>query len=432
MPRTSRMSVAIVTALTVGVWQHAQSDGAGTFQQEIFFLREASGGVLVVGAPCGPTPRSLVIATGPAESPESVVRNVAQVINASQWPLCLHGSSVDVAEADGNRLTTRASILFTAGTETGLGIPPPPVFLTADCDVDKGELRLSWENGGKYERVDLWMSAYVLDHVDGGVTSHIFPLERLLTSRAVSSYFEQSGHFLCRLTTTIVAKDRLSNDSFQALSLPSGLAEVEVRPSSMAEVYRSPFTGGVAPNWRSWHDTSQNAPVFRQETRWDPNEGSHRDVRRPQDAPYYQVIEAQKGVVDGGLYRKFLGLTPGKRYKLNMRLQPTREGPGEDALLTVNALCAPSNAGSLTAQQMTAQAVLSAAPGGSQFKQEVPFQRNSSRRWLQLDKLKDVEPDAHTVTMPEGCDTLHVWLRLQSNGAHATVGMDWVELSKVD
>jgi hypothetical protein len=422
--------LASLLASTLGHLLAAAQPIDRDWPQQLHFSENATGGVFGFSRNNGPTPPVMDIETLPGETPEAVAQKIANAISSIQQTLEVRlgiaisfGNGVvreePISVADGATLKMGMTVIrFTYGSEVGLGIPPAPTFVTADWNSETNEIQVVWENRGEYDRVVPNLHSGGLGVRPGDTSDLVIPAS--VSNSTQRDYFEKFGHLLFRL---IAERD----------GIPSGAADLEIRPNSIAEVYRVPFSGGVAANWESWCIRGERYLEFTQGTRWAKDSVfDSRQVSTPEKAPYYQVIEARGGVVDGGLYRKFLGLTPGKRYKLNMRLQPTREGPGEDALLTVNALCAPSNAGSLTAQQMTAQAVLSAAPGGSQFKQEVPFQRNSSRRWLQLDKLKDVEPDAHTVTMPEGCDTLHVWLRLQSNGAHATVGMDWVELSKIE
>jgi hypothetical protein len=395
--------------------------------QQLHFSENATGGVFGFSRNNGPVCPVMTIQTLPGETPEAVAQKLAGAINAVQDTDATLGVVVvglspekHLSMADGETLKMRTTLMvFTCGSETGLGIPRSPSSLTADWNSETNEIRIVWENRDEYDRLTPRLPFWGVGVISADATDHVIPTS-ILSDSTFRDYFEKFGHLLFRL---IAKRD----------GIPSGAADLEIRPNSIAEIYRVPFSGGVAPNWESWCIKGDRSMQFYQGTRWQPTTTfDSRQVSTPEKAPYYQVIEAQGGVVDGGLYRKFLGLTPGKRYKLNMRLQPTREGTGGDPSLTVNALCAPSIAGSLTERQMTGQAALPAAPDGAHFKQHVPFQRNGSRKWLQLDKLEDVEPDAHAVTMPEGCDTLHVWLRLQSNGAHATVGMDWVELSKVD
>jgi hypothetical protein len=245
--------------------------------------------------------------------------------------------------------------------------------------------------------------------------------------------------------------------------IPSSKVTITLKDNGQEELSGVPFTGGVAPNWTAWFSGSPQGATFDAITR--PREGTITDhekieivdngkiaihrwpkmIKMPADKPFIQVIKTTSPEAVAGVYRKFLGLTPGHTYRLSARLiamdMPKAEGQWSFSL---HAVPAEQSKSTLTAQQMAGQAALPDgkagpeadrialyAPGVSPVSAQKQPMTRPKRRLASAPADKPVA-DLVTgdITLPTGADTITVWVRHQA--AHSTgVGLDWIRLEDV-
>jgi len=220
-----------------------------------------------------------------------------------------------------------------------------------------------------------------------------------------------------------------------------------------------PFTGGVAPNWTVWSVGGTQSATIESKVKAKKTTGNwpeikvmdegkttvrslHGGIGDAAEKPFIQVIKTTSPEAVAGVYRKFLGLTPGHTYRLSARLyamdMPKAQG---DWSFSLHAVPVEKSKSTLTAQQMAGQAALPDgkagpeadriaiyAPGASPTPaQQQPTTRPKRRRA----SASAVGPVADLVTgditLPTGADTITVWVRHQA--AHSTgVGLDWIRL----
>jgi hypothetical protein len=246
--------------------------------------------------------------------------------------------------------------------------------------------------------------------------------------------------------------------------IPSGAAAITYKDNGQEELSGFPFWSGVAPNWTAWSTGDQRAAGFdyKANTRkplWrrEPDrikvadDGKVLVVRDPRtaiktgaDKPLIQIIKTTSPDAIAGVYRKFLGLTPGHTYRLSARLyaldMPKAEGDWSFSLHAVPTSQAKSD---LTVQQMAGLAALPDGSSGPDAGLIVLYglgvwpdatQQITTRPKCRTASAPAEGPVADLVTgdikLPEGADTITVWVRHEA--AHSTgVGLDWVRLEDV-
>jgi len=146
-------------------------------------------------------------------------------------------------------------------------------------------------------------------------------------------------------------------------------------------------------------------------------------ITKAQDKPFYQIIKLdQAGGGTGGVTRSFLGLMPGHTYKVTIRLN-TMKMLSSDAnwAYSFHAVCGGANVENLTTRQM---AGLDALPDGTKGE--------SAGRVVQYGPQKSTmgqyQEAVKKLTLPEGADTITVWLRLRATKPGAQVAMDYIKL----
>ena len=241
------------------------------------------------------------------------------------------------------------------GTETGLGIPPAPLFLTAICDKTAEELRLYWENpDGAYDEI----------------------FATVLSERGHQSF---QTHVPGASDSLVVSRknipDGFSDMQIAVVGCRNGIvsapAAMHVMNHYQDEAFAIPFARGVMPNWAAWQGRRVEAgtgipkgrnkdrdgkPFFKAVKRWDDTYYADDGL----DAkPFYQVIKADP-LGPLGVYRKFLGLTPGHTYRLTAAFSTLEldYNPKNEWAFSVHASYNPPDGKNLTANQMSGNAPL--------------------------------------------------------------------------
>ena len=209
---------------------------------DVKLLGTAKGGELFLLEIRNPNPRYVGIKTQPGEPAESVLARLGAAVLDTR---AFNPHQAWTVHAEGNLLKSfpgsPGSYVF-AGTETGLGIPPPPTSLTAAYDQEKQEVCLTWEN-----------PAEPYDGIGGSVGSqpgtattvaqHWSVSERPAPRNESGRIEDRRNKGLCRFYI-IGCRDGV-------ISSPAVITW-DYDDNSQSELDVPPFFGGVSANWKPW------------------------------------------------------------------------------------------------------------------------------------------------------------------------------------
>ena len=351
----------------------------------------------------------MALETAKDEPAESVAERLAQLAQQTS-ALWLSAPWATVATASEGTLRLPLGSYFFAGTECGLGIPPAPTCLTCNYNASSQTLVLRWRNPpAAYDSIRFIRNWHNYDH-RGGATV-------LGTSETYTLDLRKSPQDMVNdLDVWLVGVRN---------GVPSNAAAMHVNNNVQEELFGIPFTNGTAPNWTSWSLDGPGATKAEMATRANlvPEKGRlYNPVNSAQNKPYQQVIRiASEGSGVGGVARTFLGLTPGHTYKVTVRLstmQMHREKT--DWSYSFHGISHAGAMKGLTPRQM---AGMDALPDGSKG---LP-----AAQAVQYDATRTTSRYTEAVTqmvLPEGNDSITIWLRFTSKKEGDAVAMDNIKL----
>lgn len=369
----------------------------------------AAGGVLSLTQVLPVYAGFVSVVTTQGESAEMVVRRLADEICRSQsLNLDYTADPCRFLKVTSNTLTlpTSGSVLYCfAGTDKGFVIPKPVSSVSGSYDAERRQVSLSWINPPEqYDAIQV-----------GSLT---FP----------------PNTTNCVLACTPSKSKRISVGAVMgkrggSLSPP---ASVIITTNSQEELDTFPFYMGLAPNWSSWSDsTNAGAVICEQGIKHDVDFRVRGD---PWDKPLYQMIRTTQAGVQGGVWRRFLGLKPGHTYKVEVRLNTLQmDACTNEWAFSFHAAHDHPDGSGLSVAQMAGKAALPDGTKGPEAGQVALYgpgvTTNGEWRKRSTDKpgpgLK-----IKNITLPENVTSITVWLR--HSGANSTgVGMDWIRLEDV-
>ncbi len=388
----------------------------------------AVGGELVLTEIWNANPRYIRIPTRAGESAEVVLARMAAAINSDNpfSPAQLRSALGWNVRAEGNLLKSfpgfPGEYLF-AGTETGLGIPPPPTSLSVSYDQESQDVSLIWENPDDcYDAV----KSNFGQAVDGNETKllrRLPPPEYRASPRHSASRDLARGNLGLRRFFVVGCRGGvLSNAAVITLNYKDG---------SQEELDTHPFTGGIAPNWKAWsHGGDRAKLILEQGTRgeWKRFDREPRPPRKPEERSYFQLIRTRSPEAIGGVCRKFLGLKPGHRYRLWTRMNTFDMDNGrQDWSFSFHA-AAHARGVTLTSEQMAGTAPLPDGSGGIPAGRIVAYGPGNTT-WGQFVETATGSPAAPDITVPSGAEVITVWFRC--TGVTSGLGFDWIKLQDV-
>jgi len=409
----------------------------------ITFTGEASGGTLIFCEYQGGKARCATIETVQGESAEKAIERLAKTIddtNPLDWGgfPCGKGyvySSMGELKGLGGSCGTH----ITAGTEIGLGIPLPPYSLTCNYKPEANNITLRWINPSPdaYDYVQINLHKGSGGTVPGNTESYVFDLNKYEADMKIGADFYSKG---LGPNVNIISDDKPGDHIIWIVGvrndIPSNAAAMHVNKNIQQELYSIPFTGGIAPNWESWSlDANENKISFEEGIRQGlppvPNFPYH-PVKTPEKKPFYQVINIGTKGGTGGVFRKFIGLTPGHTYRIKTRVATLTEPNDSQWSFSVHAAPNGSDGRDLTAGQM---AGLDALPGGSKGPAMGRMALYDSSlttkgRFVEIstDAAKPVRGREITdITLPQGVDSMTVWVTCSSSAA-LSAGLDWIAI----
>jgi hypothetical protein len=423
---------------------------------DIPFKGNATGGKLVIGYI--PDPHSVhtsivSIDTSAGEPADSVVNRLATAITFSDAIFSNMSKNPKAAEtmrkemAKGNTLSIRGMLgdYILAGTETGLGIPEPPLFLSCSYDKQDDKLELKWVNPRCENQYDsifiLWRYRSRPEDTlgSGGVkliwdtpTNFIIKLPEEVNDLDTDIWIKGLRHEMPM--EEMRAKDISLTDNV----VPSNVAAIHVTSNGYCqeETYGIPFSAGVAPNWKAWSTAAKvDKATFEQGDKY-AGVRLYKPVRALLTKPYYQIIKAQPSGVVHGVYRKFLGLTPGHTYRLTACLTTLDMDPVKgDWSLSLCAIPNRPDGKDLSPQQLAGLAHLPDGRGGPQEGRIAYYGPGKTTKGdfaltFSGDKTADGLQSSH-ITLPPDANTITVWVRFSCSDPNGKIGFSGVKLEDI-
>jgi hypothetical protein len=362
-------------------------------------------------------PRYASIETTAGESAESVVKRLASLINQTD-PFEGWGDRSKIAwseEKSGlraigsslHRLVGGLGWYVFGGTETGLGIPKPPLCLSGSYDAAKDQIVLRWVNPpDEYDSLK----------TTGGTQP----------PGTTSCVLELNGREISDPTYYYVIGVRKG--------VPSNAAFISISKNAQEELACLPFFNGVMPNWMSWSTSADPGAAKLEQGMKSHLVDQKKFIREPADKPFFQLIKASAPNVQVGVWRKFLGLTPGHTYRISARLNTlAMDACKSDWSFSLHAAYNGPAGTDLSNDQLSGAAALPDGSRGSAAGRIAlygPGVTTSGKWGKRSTDVPGTGLEIKDITLPAGVDTITIWVR--HTGSDSTgVGIDWLKLEDV-
>jgi hypothetical protein len=377
----------------------------------------AEGGTLYLGDVLNRNASFAYIETVPGESAEAVARSLAVAISYTDalydWPEGTDREAVVSHIVSGStlRLWGLPGTYFLAGTETGLGIPEPPLFLSATYYTNKDALVFTWANSAPdYDSLVLRLrwdkyGSWHRQQLRGNSTSCIIDRGRVPVD-------------LDDVDCWIVAiRDGIP-------SAPAGI-HVSSQGAVQDELFGIPFTKGVGPNWRSWSSSKLDSrrcvlSTERAGLAFAPNK-RYNPAKEPSRKPFVQVLKTPAGGGMVGVYRKFLGVAPGHTYRLTTRVNTLDMDPNDSSWsYSIHMTCGGPQDADLDEAHFSGAKALPNGESGPGAGRVAGYHRRTTGHKYARDSVE--------FTLPSGSDSITVWVRYGSTKETTGVSLDWIQL----
>lgn len=397
---------------------------------DLTFKGVASGGTLILARTRNKTVKYVSIQTAVGESAESVAQRLAATINLNtlmdteelRYDQHILWKGRFAVTANGNTLTLPLSPrdFVLAGTETGLGIPQAPLSLSCSYLEEADQVVLHWLNPpGRYD--------FILVNCHWTDSDH--QVTRRLPGTATSLTIQRAQIPL-----------NIDDMDFRVIgyreNIPSNAAAMHASGHCQEELYGIPFSNGVAPNWASWSTSEKvDRTLFEQGEKY-PNMRGYNPALSLLTIPFHQVIKAPAQGVKHGVYRKFLGLTPGHTYRLTSCSNTGEmDSIGTDWAYSVHAIANRSHGQDLSFGQLAGMAVLPDGKSGQQaglLRSYGPGRTTEGEFKLAFtgDSAGGRSHSSH-ITLPSDADSITVWVRLLSSQSRGEVAFSGVRLEDI-
>jgi len=425
--------------------------GGSIAKTRIPFEGNASDGTLVIGYKTGLNTNFVSINTSTDESAELAVARLASAIawSDSIYDYSRVGGQVD-REAVAAKIALGATLelmgfpgeYFLAGSQTGLGIPKPPLCLSCFYVTQDGTYHLRWVNPpGEYDCVRIkWRYA---NSDKGGGDFFPGPPNAYTFKKPSDVNGLDLDVWLMGFRHKMPVEDMLANSiPLGSNAVPSDIAAIHVTSKGhcQEETHEIPFYGGISPNWTPWSTGPEVEKAgFEQGNRYASVAADvHDDL--PASHPrgllsklLYQVVKAPPEGVTHGTYRKFLGLTPGHTYRLTACVSTLgMESASGNWSFSVHAAPSGSGGKGLTAKQMAGSASLPTDRKGPQAGRIVSYGPGKTTRSDFALAFTGDNPigggEIPHIVMPAGMDTLTVWVRFRCSDPEGEVAFSGVKL----
>ena len=384
--------------------------------RNVTLIGTAAGGVLSLMMVYG-APRYVSIQTVHGESAEVVLKRLAEKINQSD-SFCWRGDLYNAitysgrgpeAQVETNTLLLPGPAQYAfAGTDSGFEIPKPLLSFSGSYDPEKHEIRLYWISpSDRYDEI----------LVNG------IPLPQGTTNCVLDRKGREPNELFSGWLGAFVRRG----------AMISPATDIQITTDSQEELHTFPFFMGVAPNWSAWSG-GQNPAAVKLEQGTKPEVPLKGYIELPDDKPFYQIIRTTENNAQGGVWRRFLGLRPGRTYRIEVRLNTLgMDAATNDWAFSFHAACDYPNGKGLTTAQMAGTAALPDGSRGPTAGQVALYGPKATTRGKWMKRSTDERGPGsaiQNITLPAGVTSITTWLR--HSGTDSTgVGMDWIRVTDV-
>ncbi len=444
---------SLVIAICLLLCCRSSCSGSTMGKTKIPFKGVATGGTLLVGDPQNPHfVEHVAINTVAGESAETVVERLAKAIASTdthiEYSRMRPRKTVDEITSkmvSGNTLILPGphSHWCLSGTEKGLGIPEAPLFLSCSYDENTYKLEVKWENPASVSKNDIinirWRYRLSDGREVGG--SRYIPG----TSTGYAIYRPEDLEYLDMDVWLMVFRYDTPADvllekgiGINDHAIPSNVAAIYVTNDgyTQQEIDGIPFSGGIAPNWAAWSTDAKDNKGFEQYEKTRPFGRSDTHTLLT-GRPFYQIINAPSKGNAHGIYRKFLGLTPGHTYRLTACMSTLEmDSVKSDWSFSIHAVPNVNKVKQLTAQQMTGKVSL---PEGQLSFNGTQIDLYNSKKMTNHDFALTVTGDTKLengltspdITLPNDVNEIIVWLRFSCEDPKGKVAFSGVKLEDI-
>jgi hypothetical protein len=386
--------------------------GSVLAQHRMAFHNRAHGGVLwLMYTPYGRFSQGISVETAAGAAPEEIASLLAaQAQGSSAIPLRFENGALVLVGGGGH------GNYILAGSETGLGIPAPPVFLSAGRGSDDDSLHLFWLNPpGGYDSIAIVTRGTPEKQLPGDSESYeLRGVNAMLAAGRGQAVICVLGY---------------------KQGIPSNGGVIQAREGSQNEYPEVPFTANTMPNWRKWgHDGEKSAVTLFEGTELVPRRAP---VERASSSPsgnvaYYQGVKIAGSGARGGIYRKFLGLIPGRRYRVAARVNTWQmDSATQEWSYSFHACPGYSDGRDYTPEQFAGLEPLPDGSEGPEAACVVSYGPGKTTRgkWVEVSTSDGGLPGKTVgdIVLPDGVTEIVLWVRHTGTNTSG-VGLDWSSL----
>ena len=152
----------------------------------------------------------------------------------------------------------------------------------------------------------------------------------------------------------------------------------------------------------------------------------------PEEKQFFQSVRTRTATAQAGVWRKFLGLTPGHTYKLYVRLNTLdMDAAKGEWSYSLHAAYNARNGADFNVDQFSGKTPLPDGTKGASAARIAHYGLGATTKgeWIEH-TTGDPNSETKDITLPEGVGAITVWVR--HSGANSSgVGIDWVKLEDV-
>jgi hypothetical protein len=406
----------------------------------ITFTGEASGGTMMLCQSSRGMERCISVDTMPGEPAEQVISRLADAIeetNPFGWLIVRNskGPNRRSVTASGGTLILPGFCGYTiAGTEIGLGIPQPPHSLTCNFHPDTNTISIRWINPSpdEYDSIVIGFNRVIQGaHLSGKVESYDVNLIYEQSRNNDNDNDNELHKMLSQMGSPSYSLSDITADlNIRVIGTRNGIhsnvVAIHLKNNIQEELCVIPFTSNIAPNWQPWVlDNNEGKIHFEQGVRKEYAKITELSdpVNAPETKPFYQIIKTGDKGGTGGVFRKFIGLTPGHTYRIKTRVAVLSEPNEKNWSVSVHAAPNAANKRNFTARQMAdfdALPVPGAAIKLAADHTKGRFAEISTGHSIDGQEIKDI-------TLPAGTDSIMIWVKcVGPSGLSAAI--DWISL----
>jgi hypothetical protein len=404
----------------------------------ITFTDEASGGTLTLCQSFRGVERCVSVETTAGEPAEQVVSRLADAIeekNPFDWIIVRGGSNetgARVVTSSGGKLSLPGLCGYTiAGTEIGLGIPQPPHSLTCNYNPEANSISIKWVNPSpdEYDSIVIGFDRVIqAAHLSGKAESYDVNLIYEYSKNKDNDVYKMlsQGGLIPKYALSDITANLNIRIYGMRNDISSNKAAIHLRNNVQEELCDIPFTGNIAPNWQPWVlDTNDGKIRLEQGVRKEYTKTTQQfdPVKSPETKPYYQIIKTGAKGGTGGVFRKFIGLTPGHTYRVKTRVAILSEPNEKNWSVSVHAVPNAPDKHDFTARQMAGLDTLPVPEAAIKMGAARPtgqFAEISTGKTIDGQEIKDI-------TLPAGVDSITVWVKC-AGPVSLSAAIDWISL----